>query len=561
MTGGAARALQTTLALALKRFQERRYGEAEALYKQVLAQAPADADALNMLGLVMAEAGNPLQAIKYIDQAIHFAPQRAAYHTNRGEILRRWGLIDEGLEACARAVELDPQSAEARNNLGLALLGKGAHAEALPHIRAAIALRPQMPQAYFNLGRALKGVGKWDEAAAALRTAVTQAPEYAEAWYELATTEERRGDTAAGIVAGERAVSIRPAFPEAWVALGDAHTSLADEATAAADYRQALAIDPAFAIARYQLSLCLLGRGDYAEGWRQYESRFDPAIPGAVSAPLLPMPMWQGEDLRGRRLLVLTEQGYGDHIQFSRFLPRLARQGVEIVLGASPEMRALCTTLAGVHQVLSQVEEAWECGADRWTFVGSLAYRLGMAADDIGMNAPYLAAEPQRVTEWRSRLAGYGAGPRIGLVWAGRATHGNDWRRSIPLARFAPLAAVPDAVFVSLQLGEGRQELSNGVAGMRFVDVAPDLRDFADTAAALEALDLLISVDSAPVHLAGALCRPVWTLLPWMPDWRWRADAEVSRWYPSMRLFRQRRSGDWDEVVQRVAHALRKRFA
>jgi len=560
MTGSAARALQATLALALQRFQERRYGEAEALYKQVLAQSPADADALNMLGLVMAEAGNPLQAIKYIEQAIHLAPGRAAYHTNRGEILRRWGLLDEGLEACARAAELDPQSAEARNNLGLALLGKGAHAEALPHIRAAIAVRPQMPQAYFNLGRALKGLGQWDAAASALRTAVTQAPQYAEAWYELATTEERRGDTAASMAAGERAVAIRHAFPEAWVALGDAHTSLRDDARALAAYRQARAIDPAFAVARYQLSLCLLGRGEYAEGWQQYEARFDPAIPGAVAAPPLPMPMWQGEDLRGGRLLVLTEQGYGDHIQFSRFVPTLASRGVEIVLGASPEMRALCTTLAGVHRVLTQVEEAWECGADRWTFIGSLPYRLGIGVDEVGMQAPYLTGDPRRVAQWRTRLAGYGAGPKIGLVWAGRATHGNDWRRSIPLSRLAPLAVVPDAVFVSLQLGERGREAQGGVAEMRFIDAAPDLQDFADTAALLAALDLLISVDSAPAHLAGALGRPVWTLLPYMPDWRWRGDDEVSRWYPSMRLFRQQRAGDWEEVLQRVAGALRRRF-
>jgi tetratricopeptide (TPR) repeat protein len=187
------------LAFALQHFNARSFTAAEALYRRVLAEVPANADALNMLGLVMAETGNPLQAIKYIDQAIRINPDSAAYHTNRGEILRRWGLIDEGLESCARAAQLDPASAEARNNLGLALLGKGAFADALPQIRAAIALRPHMPQAYFNLGRALKGMGEWRDALAALRTAVAQAPSYAEAWYELAIVQERCEDSEASI--------------------------------------------------------------------------------------------------------------------------------------------------------------------------------------------------------------------------------------------------------------------------------------------------------------------------------------------------------------------------
>jgi tetratricopeptide (TPR) repeat protein len=550
---GATRALQATLALALQRFQERRFVEAEALYRRVLEQTPDDADALNMLGLVMAEAGNPLQAIKYIERAIQLAPQRAAYHTNRGEIFRRWGLLDEGLSACARAVELDPNSAEARNNLGLALLGKGAFADALPHIRTAIGLRAQMPQAYFNLGRALKGVGQWREAADALAAAVTQAPGYAEAWYELAVVQERLDDSRASIESCERALQCRPAFPEAWVARGDAWTSLGDNEQALHAYRSALDVDSGFAVARYQLSLCLLGRGEYAEGWQQYESRSNPAIPGAVTPPLLPMPMWQGEGLRNRRLLVLTEQGYGDHIQFCRFVPRLAQAGAEIVMGASPEMRALCETLDGVDEVVTQVDEAWRCGADYWTFVGSLPLLLGIGVEGIGVPVPYLHADPRRLTHWQERLAAHAAKLKVGLVWAGRPTHGNDWRRSLPFAQLAALGAQPEVVFVSLQLGERARDADAAPHGMCVVSAGAELKDFADTAALLSVLDLLISVDSAPVHVAGALGRPVWTLLPFMPDWRWRRDTDVSSWYPSVRLYRQERAGDWDGVLRRVA--------
>ena len=554
MTGG--RVLQATLALALARFNERRFADAEALYRQALAEAPDNADALNMLGLVFAEAGNPLQAIKYIDQALRLQPNRAAFHTNRGEVLRRWGLVDEGLEACRRAVELDPNAPEVRNNLGLALLGKGAFAQALPHIRAALALRADMPQAYFNLGRALKGLGEWREALAALRKAVACAPSYAEAWYELATVEERMGDPHASLASCARALQLRNDIPEAWVARGDALTSLGDIDQAIDSYRAALKVNGGFAVARYQLALALLGRREYQEGWREYESRSDPTIPGAVTAPMMPMPQWQGEALSGERLLVLTEQGYGDHIQFARFVPRLAERGVEVVIGASPEMGALSATLAGVSRVVTRVDEAWASGAHRWTFVGSLPRLLGVGEDDLSMSEPYLRADPARVAAWRRRFAGLDGALKIGLVWAGRSSHGNDWRRSIPLEQFAPLAAVSDVAYVGMQVGDGAGQTGGGAGALRMLDVGAELSDFADTAALLSALDLLITVDSAPAHLAGALGRTVWTLVPYMPDWRWRGDDRQSRWYPTMRLFRQSRRGDWAEVVERVAGEL-----
>ena len=550
-----AGALQATLALAATRFNQRRFADAEALYRQVLAETPNNADALNMLGLVLAEAGNPLQAIKYIDQALRLDPQRAAFHTNRGEILRRWGLYDEGLEACRRAAELSPQSPEVRNNLGLALLGKGEFGEALPHIRAAIRLRPDMPQAHFNLGRALKGLGEWNEAAAALRAAVSYAPAYAEAWYELGTVQERMDDPHASIASCEQALRVRSDLAEAWVAHGDALTSLGEIERAIASYRTALKINPQFAVARYQLSLALLGSCVYAEGWRCYESRSDPTIPAAVTAPMMPMPCWQGEPMAGKRLLVLTEQGYGDHIQFCRFVPRLAEQGVEVVAGASPEMSALTATLRGVSRVVTQVDQAWATDAHRWTFVGSLPRWLGVGERELAMQSPYLGADAARVAFWRRRLDDLEGRCKVGLVWAGRSTHGNDWRRSIPFEALAPLGSVPEVDFVALQVGAPASAVDSG-SRLRVLDIGPELRDFADTAALLTVLDLLITVDSAPAHLAGALDKPVWNLLPFMPDWRWRPDDRVSRWYPSMRLFRQARRGDWAEVIERVARAL-----
>jgi tetratricopeptide (TPR) repeat protein len=552
----AINVVQATLALALQRFQERRLAESESLYRKALEMVPGNADALNMLGVVLAERGNPLLSLKYIDDAIRIAPGNAAYLTNRGEILRRWGMLDEGLACCEQAAALDPSSPEARNNLGLALLGKGQFAQAIPHSQAAIALRPGMAQAHFNLGRALKGLERWTEAAQALREALAADPRYAEGWYELATVQERLDDSAASIESCEKALECRAEFPEALVALGDAWTSLRSPEKATGAYRRALQVNPGYAAAAYQLSLCLLGQGYFAEGWKLYESRFDPSIPGAVTPPLMPMPMWQGEDLLGRKLLVLTEQGYGDHIQFSRFVPLLARRGVEIVVGVSPEMRELTASLEGAARTVTQVEDAWASGCDYWTYVASLPLRLGVGAGRVPAAVPYLGAEPARTQSWQGRLAEHGNALKVGLCWAGRPTHGNNWRRSIPWTRLAPLAGVRDVVFFSIQTGERSADAAEPLDGIRLVRCGDELRDFADTAALLASLDLLISVDSAPVHLAGALGRPVWTLLPYQPDWRWRLDEEVSRWYPTMRLFRQQKSGDWDEVIGRVAEAL-----
>ncbi|MCC7483830.1 MAG: tetratricopeptide repeat protein [Burkholderiales bacterium] len=560
---GAAQAVQATLELALQRFKEHRLPEAEALYRRALESVPGNADALNMLGVVLAERGNPLLALKYIDEAIRLVPASAAYLTNRGEILRRWGMLDEGLAACARAAELDPSSPEARNNHGLALLGKGRFEEAAEESRAAIALRPAMAQAHLNLGRALKALARWEDAARALADAVAADPGYAEGWFELATVEERLDDSRASVASCERALACRAEFPEALVALGDAWSSLREPEKAAQAYRRALQGSPGHAVARYQLALCLLGQGYFAEGWKLYESRCDPAIPGALTPPMMPMPMWQGEDLLGKRLLVLTEQGYGDHIQFARFVPLVARRGADVVVGASPEMRVLTATLAGVAGVVTQIEEAWQSGCDYWTYVASLPLRLGIGAGRVPAAVPYLHAEPARVAAWRDELGRHAGGPRIGLCWAGRSTHGNDWRRSIRFESLAPLAAARrDAVFVTLQTGERARDAGSPPDGMRVVACGGELRDFADTAALVANLDLLISVDSAPAHLAGALGRAVWTLLPCQPDWRWRLDDAVSRWYPTMRLYRQEHSGDWAGVIRRVAENLaRAEFA
>lgn len=550
-----ARVFEATVALAREHFHAGRLVDAETVCRRALTLAPGHAETLNMLGVVIAERGNPLLALKFIDQALQAAPATASFHTNRGEILRRWGLIEEGLESCRRAAELAPASADARNNLGAALLDLGRTVEAVPHFVAARQANPAMTQACFNHGRALKALGDWTGSMEAQRAAIAANPAYAEAWYELACVLERVGDLQAAAEACHRAVALKPVFPEAWIEAGDIATNAGDLQAAVSAYRRAVELAPDSAIANYQLAICLLGLEQFEEGWRLYEARQAPS-PTPVEPPPLPMPMWRGEPMAGRKLLVLTEQGFGDHIQFSRLIPQLARSGIEVVVGASPEVAPLMHGLPGVTRVITQIEDCWTSGCDRWVFVCSLAMHLGVRAGSIPAEVPYLAAEPDKVAAWRARLAALGPGRKVGLVWAGRSTHANDWRRSIRFADLAPLAEVPGVRFIGLQLGERAADAGATGGGLDVTAVGHELADFGDTAALLSALDLLVSIDSAPVHLAGALARPVWTLLPFQPDWRWRPDHERSRWYPTMRLFRQAQQSDWSEVIARVRDEL-----
>ena len=546
--------VQTALQLAIEHYGAGRHAEAEAVCRQILELAPAQPDALNLLGLTFCARGNPLLGLSYIDQAIDAAPHQSAFYGNRGEVLRRWGMLDAAVASLQRALEIDPDSAQAHNNLGLVLLTQGKPAEAAGLFERALEVNPAMVEAHYSLGGALKGLGEWERSAQCFSRAIELNPQYAEALYELGCVYAQLGEPGLSANYCLRALEVRPNFPEAEAILGNAFLERGDYAQATAIYRRVVASNPHLPAARYQLSLALLREGDFAGGWPLFESRYDAALPGAVNVPLLPMPMWRGEDLTAKSLLVLTEQGYGDHIQFCRFIRPLAGRGVRIVMGASAPMLDLMRTLPGCAALVGTVDEAWSSGCDYWTFVGSLPYRLGVDADNIPADTPYLYADPARSAVWQTHLAPWHGAMKIGLFWAGRPTHAHDSRRSLKLAQLAPLAGAADAVFFGLQQDERADEAAP--PGMTFVPCRQDLNDFADTAALISELDLLISVDSAPAHLAGAMRRPVWTLLPFRADWRWQIGRDDTPWYPGMRLFRQPAPGNWDDVVERVCSEL-----
>ena len=546
--------VRTALQAATEHRRAARLAEAEAVCMQVFEVAPGYPDALHLLGLVASDRSHVSLALSLIDRAIEANPLVAAYHAGRGDVLRRCGMPQEAAASLRRAIELDARLAQAHNDLGLALLTMGQAPEAVGCFERAVAADETMTDAQFNLGRSLRIAGDTERATRHLERAAALDPCHVQTQFELACVAESSDDPARCAAYCNRALELKPDFAGASLLLGNARLEQGDYPGAAAAYRRAMEIDPRLPQARYQLALSLLRDNDFAQGWPLFEARYDAAFAGAVRAPLLPMPMWRGEDIPGGSLLVLTEQSYGDHIQFCRLVAQLAARDVRTFVCASPSLIDLMQSLRGCTAVVRNLEEAWDAGCDYWTFVGSLPCHLHVNADGIPADTPYLAADPQRVAAWHSRLEPFRDRFKVGLFWADRTSHVHDRNRSLTLEQLAPLAQVPGVAFFGLQQDERAQEAPP--PGMTFTHCGDALHDFSDTAALLTELDLLITVDSAPAHLAGALRRPVWTLLPFRADWRWQTERTDTPWYPGMRLFRQPQPRDWRSVIDQVREAL-----
>lgn len=401
---------------------------------------------------------------------------------------------------------------------GAAAAGDDAGAERL--YRAALALDPGFGSAQSNFAVFLQGRRRWAEAEALLSQALDARPAFTSARLNLANLMARRGRFDAALDHHRAAVEHEPANPEA----------------------------------RFRLACALMAEGRYAEGWPLFEARHDAGREEARPPPAFAYPPWRGEPLAGRSVLAWFEQGLGDQIQFNRFVPRLKALGAaQVTLVCPPALAGLFAGLAGVDRLVPAAGSVDIPHHDFWVLPMSLPLALGAERPDQFWDGAYLAP-PERAVP-----LGEGAGARVGLVWKGGAALANDANRSLPnLGALAPLWRVPGVRFFSLQKGQGEAEAATPPPGQPLRDLAPSLGDFADTAAALRDLDLLISVDTAPARLAGALGRPCWTLLPSEGlDWRWGRSGETTPWYPSMRLFRQARGEAWADVAARVAQALK----
>jgi Flp pilus assembly protein TadD len=453
----------------------------------------------------------------------------------------RAGAHAQAIEALGAALQLHPDHAGARRNLVRALMATGQSQIALQQAEVALRAVPDSAEMHYMRGTALNALGQPTEAADALRQAVALDPDHAASWLNL-------GNACADLDQMEEAerhcrsaLRLDPTLAEAHASLGYLLTARGDLAGAVAACRAAIRLRPGFVQAHWNLATAALLGGDLLRGFREYEwrKRHDRFRRDFVN---LPGPVWDGSDPAGRTILVKSEQGYGDTIQFSRFLPLIAERGGIPVLACEPPMVPLFAAgLPGV-QVVAKADPLPRY--DAWIDQMSLPLAFQTTIDTIPGAEGYLRADPVRVAAWRARLPG---DLLVGLAWAGNPLHSNDRRRSIPPAALVPILAMGGLDWISLQPGQRLDGLA---------DVTPWLTDFAETAALIACLRLVVTVDTAVAHLAGALGVPVWIMLPNAPDWRWMLGRDSSPWYRSVRLYRQPHRGDWDSVIARVVSGL-----
>jgi tetratricopeptide (TPR) repeat protein len=510
--GGRSPGASALLSAAERLHNTGRFSEAAELCKTVLAEDPQDALALLILGSAASELGEAKAALGFLQQAVALRPDDARAWVVLATHLLRSGDGEAALQACQTALRVAPRFAAAHVALGSIHAAARKYALAEAAFRCALALAPGLVDAEVNLGSALFYQGRLEDAVAAQRRALALQPNHIHAQKNLAA-------------------SLR--------ALGNYGEALAA-------YRQAVAAAPQFADAHRDEALLLLLLGQFEEGWAKYEWRLRASTRGA--API-EGPRWSGEHCAGGTILLQAEQGIGDTIQFLRYVPLVAQRCDRVILNLPPSLARLggdALSAAVQRTSFAQPLPQFDCHCA----LLSLPRILATSLDNMPPSASYLRAPPGSSEGWRREFAGDGR-MRVGVVWAGNPDHENDHNRSIAFAHLLPLFDDRQVRFYSLQVGERSADLQ-AVADAGVTDLSGRLGDFADTAGAIEAMHLVISVDTAVAHLAGALGKPVWLLLPYVPDWRWLLDRDDSPWYPTMRLFRQAQRGDWDEVVARV---------
>jgi len=560
MTRGAT----DTLVLLSRAFAQQQAGklvDAEAAYAQVLARDPNDPTALINGGAVALARGDITTALARFERAVRRLPANAAAHANLGFALIHAGRDAEALAALDDAIAIAPTHAQAHNNRGIALARLRRGAEAIAAFERALALDPRNVEAAQNLGDQLNGAGDGARAAAAFDRVLAVQPSNAAAASGRAFAQALQGDLAG---AEARLVALTRANPQhaaSWQTLGAVRQWAWDHAGAETAYRHALAVAPQNRDAQFGIASALLARGDFTAGWAAFEQRADRA--GESGEAFAALPHWDGGAWPGT-LVVHGEQGFGDVIQFARFLPAARARVARLVLlldGYRAPLAPLLAHAAGVDAVVTAAAQLSPATGMVRASILSLPFHLGM--DRIEGGSPrYLAPPVERAHAWEARMTAVAA-PRVGLAWSVLARDAHAFvsrHKSVPPPVLAPLLANSRVRFVTLQPGAAGDPAAFGRDAAAIVDVRAHLTDFADTAALIDTLDLVIAPDTAVAHLAGALGKPVWMVDRFNACWRWRLDGESTPWYPGMRIFRQPWLADWASVARRVQEAFAARY-
>lgn len=593
-------AAQIQQAVALH--QRGEHDQAEALYKKVLAKTPKHFQALYLLGMLELHRQNPAGAIALIDQALKINPTHVDAQFDRATALEDLERYTEALRSFDLVLALKSDFTEALYRRGNVLRAMKRHMEALDCYKRVLAVKPDHAQAWLKQGNSLNDLGRLDEALGCYEKAVAAAPEYPEALFNLANTLKEFNRIDEAMATYDKVLGIEPDFAEALAnrayllvgknrleealagydraleLLPDYADTIYNRAVTLEDlqrYEEAIAgyakvpdKDPNFASARWNTALCNLKLGNLEAGWQQYEQRWQTEQMRKTQR-YFTQPLWMGQELSGKTILLHSEQGFGDTLQFARYVPLLAERGARVLLQVQPALKTLMANVKGVSAIFGTGEQTPPFDLHCPLMSLPLACQTFTLADIP--DAHYLQQDPAKSASWKVRL-GEKRKLRVGLVWAGSNPRANspatkrlDAARSIPYSTLSPLLQNDQFEFFAVQpqssaispLGISLGGLSGlNIGGPRLVDYTRDLRDFSDTAALIDNLDLVISVDTAVAHLAGSLGKPVWLLNRYNTDWRWLLGRDDSPWYPSMRIFRQDKPGDWSKVIEDVRAAL-----
>jgi tetratricopeptide (TPR) repeat protein len=527
-----------------------RLAEAEKIYTRILKILPDQFETLQLLAEIKMQRAKPGEALRLMTAAVAARPGSADARVHLGHVLRALKRDNDALVNYEAALSIDPGNIEALGNRGDILLALRRPAEALACFDTVLGMSPQHAAARLNRGVALAALNRRKEALVDFEHAVASAPSPM-TFFNYGMTLAALDRHAQALIAFDRVLSIDPNHIGAWNGRGASLNALNRHVEAVASCDKALAVDSDHGDAHFNKALALLAIGDYRQGLAEYEWRWKRS--GAPARHNFGRPLWRGEyPLQHRTILLHAEQGLGDTIQFVRYAVPLARVGAKVILEVHPELKPLLSRLEGCEATipLGEARPAYDVHCPLGTL--PLAFKTEPAT--VPADIPYLFADAGRVSRWRPRVEAVGA-RRVALIWAGNINHPNDHNRSIPLENLRPLWSGDAARFVSLQrdLRAGDVEI---LAASPVLHLGGELADFDDTAAVLELCGLVITVDTSVAHLAAAMGRPLWVLLPYFSDWRWTAEGDSSPWYPAARLFRQPRPGDWDSVVARVASQL-----
>jgi tetratricopeptide (TPR) repeat protein len=525
------------------------------LLEQVINTQPDNMEALCFMAEISYRMKSYDVSIELLKRLMSLSADTAEIYNNIALVQSEKGALDDAIESYKNAILLNPDLADIHYNLGNILRERNQSSEAMRCYRKAVQLNSNSVDSLINLGNVLQELKNYDEAAECYEKALRLSPENSDLHNNLGLVFQEKLMFKEAVLNYEKAVELNPNKADVHNNLGFAFQLMGKLGEAIDSYREALELDPNYANAHWNLARALLLTGNMEEGWREYEWRWK-ADTLIVASQKCSQSLFTLDDISGRTILLHAEQGFGDNIQFIRYAPLIAQCGAKVIVECHEELSSLFRNIGGIVQVIGFNEQPPKYDVNCPLL--SLPLIFGTTLETIPANVPYLAVSSSQTQRWKERMAGDSSELKVGLVW-----HGNPKipRKHMSLNHFSGFSEVKNVSFYSLQKGEAAEQAKHPPGGMRLFNYTEEIKDFSDTAAIIENLDLIITIDTAVAHLAGALGRPVWTLIPFAPDWRWLLDREDNPWYPTMRLFRQRSNDDWNSAIEQIAVELRGKIA